>query len=107
MSKLSKELDKASLEALEKVQAAEDGSDEKKTAMHDMQDLHRMKMEETKSKQEMISKILDAAAKVGVCALTIVAYSSFLSREQFFEINNSPRTRTFQNLLGNMLPKLK
>lgn len=92
-------------EHIEKVVSLPDGSEEKTKAIEELTAIHKLKVEEEKVKQTKVLEFVSAGVKVGLAVGGWIFYKSVLKDEHFFEINNTPRTQTFKNLLSRVFPK--
>lgn len=90
---------------IEKVTTLPDGSEEKAKAIEELSAIHKLKIEEAKVKQTKWSQIAGYAVQGATIVGGWIFYKSVLRDEHFFEINNTPRTPTFRNLLSRMFPK--
>lgn len=99
------ELNEVAADYINKIKSLPDGSAEKTAAIDELTAIHKLKMEETKAKQARWTQYLATGAQVGVAIGGWVFYNVVLNKEHYFEINNTPRTSTFRNLLSRMFPK--
>ena len=102
--KTLKALDEATMEQLEKVRSLPDG-DEKTQAIENLTAIHGLKMDEVHAFTDVLKQIAINGVQIGITVGGWIFYKSVLKDEQHFEINNSPRTQTFRNLLSRMFPR--
>lgn len=88
-----------------KVTSLPDGSDEKAKAIEELSAIHKLKIEEAKVKQTKWNQIIGFGLQGATVVGGWVFYKSVLKDEHFFEINNTPRSQTFRNLLSRMFPR--
>lgn len=100
-----KYLDEVVTDHIQEVRTLPSGSEEKAKAIEELTAIHKLKIEEEKVKQTKWSSIIGAVVQGGTVIGGWVFYNTILNKEHYFEINNTPRTPTFRNLLSRVFPK--
>ena len=99
------DLNEVIAERIEETRNLKNGSEEKAKAIEELTAIHKLKIEEAKVRQTTLNQIMS----IGMQGVTVVGgwifYNLILRKEQYFEINNTPRTQTYRNLLSRVFPK--
>lgn len=118
MDRIKKSLDEVIAKDIQDMTILDSGSDERSTALKELTELYKLRIEENRvemerkekesqEKSHMFDRWVNVGLQVGLTALSLIAYNVWYRRGLKFEETGTVTSSMTRNLMSKMLPNKK